>query len=83
LKRNILINEIANFCFNHGIFDKPIRVSKIKKNIIDQLDDAEFIESLINTLIVKTRNRKDIDIKKLKELLLEVEKIRLELEYKD
>jgi len=82
MERNILVNEIAAFCFSYGVFDKSIRAREIKKNIKSQLDDVEFIESLINTLIVKTRNRKNIDIEKLKELLLELEKIRLDLEYK-
>ena len=83
MERNVLVNEIASFCFQYGIFDKSIRVSEIKNRIRNQLDNVEFIENLINTLIIKTRNRKNIDVEKLKELLLELEKIRLELEYKD
>jgi len=47
------------------------------------LKDVSFIESLINTIIVKTKKSKDIDVEKLKELLLELEKIRLDLEYRD
>ena len=83
MKRNILVEELACFCFVYGIFDQSIEEHVIKSKIESGLEKVEFIESLINTLILQTNNCKHIDIEKLKELLLELERIRLELEYKD
>ena len=83
MKRNILVNEIVTFCFTNEIFHKTIKVSEIKNRVRICLDEIDFIESLINTIIIKTRISKNIDIEKAKELLVELEKIRLELEYKD
>ena len=56
---------------------------EMEQIIENQLDDAEFIENIINTLITRSRKRSDIDIEALKELLVELEKIRVDVEYKD
>ena len=79
MNRNTLAKELAIFCCNCKIFYKPIEASKFEAN----LNDISFVESLINTLTLKTKYRKNVDIEKLKEILLELEKIRLELEYKN
>lgn len=81
MKRNKLISEIANFGIKHKIFNTDIEIDEIKIRIGYILDEAEYIESLINTIIVRTKKQKNIDYKKLKTILLELETIRLELEY--
>jgi len=47
-----------------------------------QFIDPAFVEGLINMMIVRSKMSKDIDVDKLMELLLELDKLRLELEYK-
>ena len=81
MKREELISEITDFCFKYRLFNKSVYMSEIKDKIEKGLNESDFIESLINTIIYKTRNQKNIDTEKLKKLLLELEKIRLELEY--
>jgi len=83
VERNILVGKIVNFCFDYDILDdSSIAISEITDIIEQRLDEAHFLESLINTIIVKTKTCKHIDVDIVKELLIELEKIRLELEYK-
>jgi len=65
------------------MFKKSDDINKLKSNIEKQLENSEFIESLINTITVKTRYRKYIDVGKIITLLLELEKLRLALEYEN
>jgi len=44
--------------------------------------DVIFVEEMINLIIVKTMNHENIDTDKLIELLAELDRLRLELEYK-
>ncbi len=83
MERKALVNEITCFYFDYKLINKSIKINEIKDRIDQQLEDIDYVESLIKEIIIKTSNRKDIDIVKLKELRLELEKIRLELEYKD
>jgi len=80
MERKELINIIIDFFIEYKLFDKSIKIKEIKSKIDDQLKDIEFVESLINTVIVKVKKRKNVDLK-VKILLLELEKIRLELEF--
>jgi len=83
MERNVLVDEIANFCFEYGVINSGVDESELKSIICNHLNEEEFIENIINTIITKTRTRGDIDTGKLIALLMELEKIRLELEYKD
>lgn len=80
MNRKELIKEITAFYIEYGII-KPFETEEVKRNTEAQLNNCAFIESLINMIIVKTKYRKNIDTEKIKTLLLELEKIRLELEY--
>ena len=82
MNKDILIDEIASFGFNYGLFNDQIEIEEIKKRIGYMLEDSEFLENLINTIILKARYYKNIDMDKLKKLLIDLEKTRLELEYK-
>ena len=83
MERKYLVNEIADFCIDYKLFKTKLGTNEVKRKIEEQLEDSEFIESLINTVILKTKKCKNVEIERLKILLLELEKIRLELEYKD
>jgi len=83
LERNILIEKIVGFCFQYQILDDTsITENELKTIVEKRLEEAHFLESLINAIILRTKKTNDIDIELVKELLLELEKIRLEVEYK-
>jgi len=60
-----------------------IDADAVKNKIAQGLEKAELIESLINTIFLKVKSSKNINIKRVKELLIELEKVRLDLEFKD
>ena len=75
-----LAEELKDFCFYNQIFGNTKEEMSVDK-IVDQLEEIWFVEHLIHTFIVKAKYKENIDIKKLKELLLQLEEIRLDLEY--
>ena len=82
MERKALAKEIVDFCVEYGIFNiSSTEIKEITRRIRYQLDDYEFVENLINMIIVRTKVIDDIDTVKLKKLLIELEKTRLELEY--
>jgi len=82
MERKKLANDITEFCFEYGIFNTTCGTREIKKRIEEQFIDPAFVEGLINMMIVRSKMSKEIDVDKLMELLLELDKLRLELEYK-
>ena len=83
MERKKLINEIADFGIEYGIFNKSLERKEIKDGIELILSDCPGVEDIINRIIVKANSCQELDIVRLKTLLLELEKIRLELEYRD
>ena len=77
-----LASELTDFCLKCGIFNISCGAKEVKQSIEEQFDDVVFVEGLINLIIVKAKDLKDIDKDKLVELLSELERVRLELEYK-
>ena len=77
-----LANELTDFCLAHGIFNTTCGAKEIKQRIAEQFDDVVFVEGLINHIIIKAQNNRDMDTGKLVELLSELERLRLELEYR-
>ena len=81
MERKELAAEISDFCNSYRIFDDSGKTSVSAEKIDEQLKEIWFVEHLIHMFIIKARYRKNMNIPKLKELLLELEKIRLDLEY--
>ena len=82
MKKNVLIGKIINFCFTYNVLDdESIGVSELTDIIEKMLGEAYFLESLINTIIIVSKKHRSIDTTEVKTLLIELEKIRLELEY--
>ena len=82
MERKRLANELTDFCLAYKIFNISCGAKEIKQRIEEQFDDVIFVEGLINLIIVKVKKLDDIDTGKLVELLSELERVRLELEYK-
>jgi len=83
MERKKLANEVTDFCLEYDVFNTICGETEIKQRIEEQFEDVIFVEGLINMIIVKTKDKKDIDTGRLIEVLVELEKLRLELEYKD
>ena len=77
-----LASAVIDFCLEYGIFNPSCEISELKRRVEEQFCDCVFVEGLINRIIVKTKNRDDIDVGKLVALLVGLEKIRLTLEYR-
>ena len=84
MERKILLERIVGFYFATGLLDETIMKKDETKIVLEScLNKPEYVEAIINTIITRAKTHKNLDIEKLKEILLELEKIRLELEYKD
>ena len=79
MERKELINEIINFYMKFNLSNRPIKTSDIE----NLLKDCAYIESLINTILIKTRNYKKLDVEKIINLLNSLDRVRLELEYNE
>jgi len=82
MERKRLARELTDFCLEHKIFIISCGVKEIKQRIEEQFDDVVFVEGLIKIIIDKTKKDEKIDTDKLVELLTELERLRLQLEYK-
>lgn len=80
-----LVKEIIKACQYFKIIERDIDNYFVEKKIIDGLDDIIFVENLLNIFYKKMklkRYRNSLDQNRLKKLLIELEKIRLNLEFK-
>ena len=84
MNRKKLANEVTDFCLEYGIFNISRGTKEIKQRIEEQFEDVVFVEELINMIILKAKNQKDkdLDIDRLIILLSDLDRLRLELEYK-
>lgn len=84
MDRNILVELVVKFYFDTGLLDESVlKRGEIKIIVDDCLDKPEYLETIINTIIIKAKTHKVTDVEMLKAMLLELERIRLELEYKE
>lgn len=80
-----LVKEIIKTCQYFKTVERDIDNYFVEKKIIDGLDDIIFVENLLNIFYKKMklkRYRNSLDQNRLKKLLIELEKIRLNLEFK-
>lgn len=79
-----LAEEIIKMCKYFKIINYEEDNQLIKKKITEGLDDIIFVENLLNILYKKMNLKefqKNLNKKRLKKLLIELEKIRLNLEF--
>ena len=85
MSRKELAEEIVDFCIKYKVIitsgKSPLEISMIKLRVEEHLKYSDFVEDLIRTLLVKTKFNRKINNRRLKILLLKLEKIRLDLEY--
>ena len=80
-----LVKEIIKTCQYFKIMNRDINNSFVEKKIIDGLEDIIFVENLLNIFYKKMKQKrfqKTLNQNRLKRLLIELEKIRLNLEFK-
>lgn len=80
-----IVKEIIKTCQYFKIIEKNIDDYFVEKKIIDGLDDIIFVENLLNIIYKKMKLKKyknSLNQNRLKKLLIELEKIRLNLEFK-
>ena len=82
MRNEKIIEEIVELCFYFGIFEKSDDKKQIKKDIegLELLKDVAFIERLYNIIFIKAKEHNALQNDRVKNLLIELEKIRLELE---
>jgi len=81
MERKKLANQVTDFCLEYGIFNITCGTKEIKQRIEEQFCDVIFVEGLINLIVDRAENQNDIDTGKLIELITELGRLRLELEY--
>ena len=85
MEQRKLIKEIIKTCQYFKIMEKDINHYYVEKKIIDGLEDIIFVENLLNIFYKKMkykRFKQTLNQDRLKRLLIELEKIRLNLEFK-
>jgi len=84
MERKIIVERIVAFYYETGLISEATFGKEELKAIVEScLEKAEYIETIINTIIIRAKTHKNLDIEKMKELLIGLERIRLELEYQD
>ncbi len=84
MNRYKLVKEIIKTCRYFKIINYDTNNQLIEKKIIDGLEDVTFVENLLALFYRKMRLkrfRNNLHKKDLKKLLIELEKIRLNLEF--
>lgn len=80
-----LIKEIIKTCNYFRIFNSNEDYFYLEKKIINGLEDISFVENLLSVLYQKMKLKRfqnTLNKDRLKNLLIELEKIRLDLEFK-
>lgn len=80
-----LVKEIIKTCQYFKVMNYEVDNIFVEKKIIDGLEDIIFVENLLNIFYKKMklkRFQKTLNQNRLKKLLIELEKIRLNLEFK-
>jgi len=84
MDRTVLADKIASFCFDYHIIDlSKAQMIEVINQIESKLDEVEFVENLINIIFTKIRQHRNTNLEKAKELFLELDAIRWDLEFKD
>ena len=81
--RKELAEAIVDFCFMYGIFNNSEKASMSADRVLNQLRDISFVEYLIYKLMTEARDKENVDLNKLDQLVSELENIRLELDYEE
>lgn len=81
-----LSKEVIQTCKYFKIIKCKFNNEFVEKKIIDGLEDIRFVENLINIFYSKIKikeYKRKLNIKRIKKLLIELEKVRINLEFKE
>ena len=85
MRKKELAEEIIDFCVKYGVLinpgKSPEEIMRAKERVADHLKYSWFVENLIHELLTKTRYNRKVNHRRLKILLLKLEKTRLDFEY--
>ena len=82
MNKKVIVNEIISFGYKYGVFSKSIKRCDMREALTRRIEESAFIENLINTIFLRTRNRFDIDVDRTINLLCGLDRARWNLEYK-
>ena len=85
MSQDKLVKEIIKTCKYFRIIELEVDSVFIEKKIATELDDVIFVENLLSIFYKKKNQKcyqKKLNQQRFKNLLLELEKIRLNLEFK-
>ena len=80
MKNEKLVANILDVCFELELIKNRDYLEQKKENLNTILKDVAFVEILINEIFIGSKKRNIINTEIVKEVLLGLEKIRLELE---
>ena len=81
MKKKKLVKEIIDFCFTYGLIDETVKTYEMEIRIENALKQCAFIETLYNIILLETKKNRNANIKRTRELLLQLEELRLQLEF--
>ncbi|MDR0469717.1 MAG: hypothetical protein LBH09_07060 [Peptococcaceae bacterium] len=79
ISRDELAESILSFCVTNNLFSEPELMNMSAESIANQLEYKHMVEMIIQILIEKSSKMEYIDLKKLQELLIELNEIRHDL----
>jgi len=85
MSQDKIVKEIIKTCKYFRIMEYDVETCFVEKKIIDGLEDVIFVENLLNIFYKKKNQnyfKKNLNQHRLKNLLIELEKIRLNLEFR-
>lgn len=85
MKKNELVIEIIKTCRYFKIIKGQYDDEELEQNISNNLKDIAFVESLLKTFYSKMKQKrfkKDLNKERLKKLIIELEIIRTNLEFR-
>jgi len=80
MEKEKLVVEIIDICYEFKIIKSLDNISQKQENLKAILEDAGFVEILYSEIFRKAKERQIIHTEKIKQVLLALEKIRLDLE---
>ena len=80
MRKEKLVDTIIDVGVELKIIKKPVNIKLIKNNVKIIIGDVAFIERLYNIIFIRAKKCNILHTKRIKHLLMELERIRIDLE---